>query len=94
MDRENVTRVPIQADRFVRSGVKTTVPEWIARMAYEEYARQYGTSQSFNELHQRGGFGIQELMVLLCESIQHARTPKGEKFDRYAWRKQRESGVS
>ncbi len=48
---------------------RCVVPEPIARMAYDEYARHYGTDQSFEHLHERGGFGTIELMHLLCERI-------------------------
>ena len=41
------------------------IPEWLARVAYDEYARRYGRDQSFERLHQRGGFGPEELLMLL-----------------------------
>lgn len=67
--REIPARVPIQVGTFHRPGVRTTVPTPVAEMAYAEYARQNGTSQSFERLHERGGFGVLELMHLLCQRI-------------------------
>lgn len=45
------------------------IPELIAREAYKEYAMQYGTQQSFERLHERGGFGCAELAILLYDRI-------------------------
>lgn len=55
---------PIQHERATR-----VVPLDISREAYKEYAAQYGTSQSLERLHERGGFGAVELAVLLYERI-------------------------
>lgn len=43
--------VPIQSDEFRQ------IPVIIAKVAYEEYRDEFGDSQSFERLHQRGGFG-------------------------------------
>lgn len=56
-------RVPLQAPH------EPGVPIRIAEIAYAEYERQYGSSQSFERLHERGGFGTIELMHLLCQRI-------------------------
>lgn len=68
-------RLPIQVGTVAREGI----PEPIARMVYDEYARQYGASQSFERLHQRGGFGVIEALHLLCQRIVFIteRTKKG-----------------
>lgn len=64
------TRMPLQTHSLTNSpGRRAGVPEPIARMAYAEYERQYGSSQSFDRLHERGGFGAIELMLLLCQRI-------------------------
>lgn len=42
-----------------------TIPEWLARVAYDEYVRRYGRDQTFKRLHERGGFGPVELLMLL-----------------------------
>jgi hypothetical protein len=41
----------------------------VAEEAYKEYADQYGNSQSFERLCERGGFGIDELAILLFDRI-------------------------
>ena len=46
----------------------STIPWWLAEVAYAEYSRRYGTSQSLERLAQRGGFGRGELLALLRES--------------------------
>lgn len=43
--------------------------EEYARVVYAEYERQYGTDQSFDQLHERGGFGAEEAIHLLCQRI-------------------------
>jgi hypothetical protein len=38
-----------------------SVPEDIARRAYEGYSKRYGTMQSFDRIRERGGFGPSEM---------------------------------
>ena len=45
------------------------VPLEVAQEAYKEYAAQFGTSQSFERLNERGGFGDTELSILLFHRI-------------------------
>ena len=53
------------------------VPEAVARAAYEVYHHMH-SSQSFERLHERGGFGVGELVAFL-----YARSfPKAEWRDR------------
>ena len=55
-------RVPIQhSDR--------KAPVDIAREAYKEYAAQGQGDQSFERLHERGGFGCMEMAMLLFQRI-------------------------
>jgi hypothetical protein len=42
-----------------------TIPWWLADIAYEEYVRLYGTSQSLERINERGGFGRDELVNLI-----------------------------
>ena len=49
------------------------VPARIARLAYEEYAHRYGRGQSFERLHERGGFGTEELISLLADLVERER---------------------
>lgn len=64
-------RVPLQVR--LKHNEKTTIPEPIARLAYEEYSYQFGTEQSFERLHERGGFGYQEALALLADLIERER---------------------
>lgn len=59
----NNDRLPLQQNS------ERGVSRPIAEMAYLEYVRQCGDSQSFERLHERGGFGTEELMMLLCQRI-------------------------
>lgn len=45
------------------------VDEVIAREAYEEYAAQGHGNQSFERLHERGGFCAMEIITLLYQRI-------------------------
>lgn len=53
-----------------------TVDEEIARVAYEEYVAKYGSSQSFERLHERGGFCAMEIIMFLYERIQRLESSK------------------
>ena len=67
----NERLVPIQGGELaspsdVRPTVhrqRTQIPETVARLAYETYAGRFGSSQSFERLHERGGFGWEELIA-------------------------------
>lgn len=60
---------PIQAEGSGRDRVEaTTIPWWLAAVAYEVYEKKYGNRQSLERLAERGGFGRQELLDLLKEA--------------------------
>ena len=60
MSEKNKKRmVPVQGDDHRPPG---KVPESVARLAYEGYAAAFGSDQSFERLHERGGFGWEELV--------------------------------
>jgi hypothetical protein len=68
-DPDDTRPFPIQGDT-VRNpdGSKdppSTVPWWLAEVAYKEYQRYYGGHQTLERMAQRGGFGRQELLDLL-----------------------------
>lgn len=42
-----------------------TIPWWLAEIAYREYQSRFKTSQSLEQLAERGGFGRFELLDLL-----------------------------
>ena len=43
----------------------STIPWWLAEEAYKHYAKHFGTDQSLKRLAERGGFGHEELLILL-----------------------------
>ena len=51
--------------RPVEQYLPSTIPWWLAEEAYAYYASRYGTSQSLERLAERGGFGREELLMLL-----------------------------
>lgn len=63
---------PIQGDciyrnskgRLVRAE-KSTIPWWLAEVAYKYYSAKYGKDQSIERLAKRGGFGRGELLLFL-----------------------------
>ena len=63
----NVPTLPIQKIQPHTGGGQ--IPKVVAEEAYKEYAAQYGTSQSLARLCERGGFGAEELAILLYERI-------------------------
>jgi hypothetical protein len=65
----SVRTFPIQDTRG-----KDSVPiEW-AEEAYKEYATQFGTSQSLEDLGSRGGFGATEIAMLLFQRIKRIQS--------------------
>lgn len=57
---------PVQAETTNRERYpRTTIPWWLAEIAYREYVRRYGGKQSLQRLAERGGFGREELLDLL-----------------------------
>ena len=58
-----IATVPAQiADSYSRSAGR--LPEPVARMAYEVYTSLW-PGQTFERLHERGGFGVAEIVGLL-----------------------------
>ena len=49
------------------------ISEPIARLAYEEYANQGHGRQSFDRLHERGGFSTLEIVWLLADLVERTR---------------------
>ncbi len=43
----------------------STIPWWLAEEAYKYYSERFGTDQSLERLAERGGFGREELLMLL-----------------------------
>ncbi len=55
---------PIQSDG--RDAEASTIPWWLAEIAYKQYVKQFGSQQSLKRLAERGGFGREELVMLLA----------------------------
>jgi hypothetical protein len=63
----------------MQSTKTTDIPKVIAQEAYKEYADQGHGAQSFDRLHERGGFGDTEIILLLFERIQRlSHTQEGQ----------------
>lgn len=60
-------QVPVQSSHC------RTIPKDIAEMAYAEYAIHHG-SQSFERLHERGGFSFGEVVMLLADALNRERS--------------------
>lgn len=61
----NTRPFPIQADLPSKGKGRSTIPWWLAEIAYERYTELYGKEQSLERLGERGGFGREELLLLL-----------------------------
>ena len=60
---------PIQGHGYGENEKKSsTIPWWLAEIAYEDYEK-YGSGQTLERLAERGGFGRQELVALLRQSL-------------------------
>jgi len=46
-----------------------SIPWWLAEEAYAYYSKRFGTSQTLERLAERGGFGREELLLLLRREI-------------------------
>ena len=64
-----VKSVPVQMEQGA------VLPEEIARLAYAEYAHSHG-DQSYERLHERGGFGWAEVGYLLADALERERAGK------------------
>ncbi len=61
---EDCQPFPIQGETVDRTIYPAcTVPEWLAKLAYNEYARRH--QQGFERIAERGGFGRAELVALI-----------------------------
>ena len=53
---------PVQGELYHAA---STIPWWLAEIAYAEYAKRYGKRQTLERLGKRGGFGREELIALI-----------------------------
>ncbi len=58
---------PIQGELRAPEGQngRSTIPWWLAKIAYKEYSRRYGSDQTLERIAERGGFGRKELLMFL-----------------------------
>lgn len=70
--KDDTRPFPIQQDTGRRDETgsfwipaSSTIPWWLAEIAYEYYAECYGKNQSLERIGERGGFGREELVSLL-----------------------------
>jgi len=56
---------PIQGTTGKRDEPPTTIPWWLAEVAYEHYVRRFGNIQSLERIAERHGFGRAELISLI-----------------------------
>lgn len=55
---------------------KANIPKMIAQEAYKEYVDQGHGGQSFDRLHERGGFSAEEIAMLLFDRIKRLEDGK------------------
>lgn len=48
---------------------RTIIPYWLAEEAYKHYSAKFGKQQSLERLAERGGFGREELLMLLRKEL-------------------------
>lgn len=66
MNNDDDTRsFPIQGDILPTHRKESSIPWWLAEIAYTAYVKSYGNSQTLERLAERGGFGRDELLMLL-----------------------------
>lgn len=69
--REFLT-APVQKSQECMGDLR--IPRIVAEEAYKEYVDQNGSSQSFERLCERGGFGPSELAILLFNRIERIQS--------------------
>lgn len=85
--KSNINTFPILG---TFTGKEDYIPELVARKAYDQYVRKYGSSQSFETIKRRGGFDPQEMdslyppwrkeSIALQASEPHLHPVEGEPF--------------
>ena len=64
-NKDDTRSFPVQGDYERNPAKPSTIPWWLAELAYEHYAELFGRQQSLERLGERGGFGRDELVKLL-----------------------------
>lgn len=70
MLKDDTSSFPIQAE-WKKGEMGCTVPWWLAEIAYDHYVKLFGNGQSLERIAERGGFGRDELLILLRKEKFH-----------------------
>lgn len=65
---DDVRPFPIQKDLYGNL-LASSIPWWLAEVAYEHYTKRFGYEQSLERLAERGGFGRDELVKLIRREL-------------------------
>ena len=75
-DMDDTRPFPIQGGNSYRNEEgrhirpeSSTIPWWLAEIAYEYYSKRYGKEQSLERLAERGGFGREELVMFILGNL-------------------------
>jgi len=71
MPKDDTLPFPIQGELGRPRLKSSSIPWWLAEIAYEHYAKLFGKEQSLERLAERGGFGRDELLTLLRKEKFH-----------------------
>ena len=64
--KDDLKPFPIQAEyEGELKGGNSTIPWWLAEVAYKEYSSLFGNGQTLERLAERGGFGRTEFLKLI-----------------------------
>ena len=66
-EQDDTRPFPIQGScgGIFRKVARCTIPWWLAKRAYAEYAHRHGREQSIERIAERGGFSREELIQFL-----------------------------
>lgn len=62
-----VVQVETPVRNAVRSRERLTLPEGVLRLAQAQYEHQFGRSQDYERMQERGGLGVLEVVALLAD---------------------------
>lgn len=75
LNQDKVNLVPVQRE-WDETNHKdlpdSSIPHWLAEIAYTEYVKHGGRGQSLERLNERGGFGRWELLFFLRKALNEA----------------------
>ena len=71
MSNDDTSSFPIQGELGRPRLKSSSIPWWLAEIAYEHYMKLFGSDQSLERIAERGGFGRDELLTLLRKERFH-----------------------